>query len=52
MDDMAVVGHPTTVFSFSFLGKGTDSGLGGIIWFHVSSIYDHHLGLKMRYFLV
>ena len=27
MDDMAVVGHPTTIFSFSFLGKGTDNGL-------------------------
>ena len=26
MDDMAVVGHPTTLFSFSLLGKGTDNG--------------------------
>ena len=28
MEDMAVVGHPTTLFSFSFSGKGTDNGLG------------------------
>ena len=28
MEDMAVVGHPTTLFSFSLLGKGTDNGLG------------------------
>ena len=28
MDDMAVVGHPTTLFSFSLSGKGTDNGLG------------------------
>ena len=28
MDDMAVVGCPTTLFSFSLLGKGTDNGLG------------------------
>ena len=28
MDDMAVVGHPTTLSSPSFLGKGTDNGLG------------------------
>ena len=27
MDDMVVVGHPTTLFSFSFPGKGTDDGL-------------------------
>ena len=26
MDDMTVVGHPTTLFSFSFSGKGTDKG--------------------------
>ena len=25
---MAVVGHPTTLFSFSLSGKGTDNGLG------------------------
>ena len=28
MDDMAVVGCPTALFSFSFSGKGTDNGLG------------------------
>ena len=28
MDDMAVVGHPTALFSFSLLGKGTDNSLG------------------------
>ena len=28
MDDMAVVGHPTTLSSSSFLGKSTDNGLG------------------------
>ena len=28
MDDMAVVGHSTTPSSFSWLGKGTDKGLG------------------------
>ena len=27
MDDMAVVGHPTTLFSSSLLGRGTDKGL-------------------------
>ena len=27
MDDMAVVGHPTTLFSSSFLGRGRDKGL-------------------------
>ena len=28
MDDMAVVGHPTTLFSSSFLGRGSGKGLG------------------------
>ena len=28
MDDMAVVGHPTAIFSFSFSGKGTDKASG------------------------
>ena len=28
MDDMAVVGHPTALFSFLYSGKGTDKGLG------------------------
>ena len=28
MDDMAVVGHPTTLSSSSFLDKGRDNGLG------------------------
>ena len=28
MEDMAVVGHSTALFSFSLLGKGTDNGLG------------------------
>ena len=27
MEDMAVVGHPTTLFSFSVWGKATDNGL-------------------------
>ena len=27
MEDMAVVGHPITLFSFSLSGKGTDNGL-------------------------
>ena len=27
MDDMAVVGHPTALFSFSLSGKGTHNGL-------------------------
>ena len=27
MDDIAVVGHPTTISSFSFSGKGRDNGL-------------------------
>ena len=27
MDDMAVVVHPTALFSFLLLGKGTDNGL-------------------------
>ena len=28
MDYMAVVGHPTALFSSSFLGRRTDKGLG------------------------
>ena len=28
IDDMAVVGHPTALFSFSLSGKGRDNGLG------------------------
>ena len=31
MDDMAVVGHPTTISSFSLSGKGRDNGLRDII---------------------
>ena len=28
MENMAIVGHRTTLFSFSLLGKGRDNGLG------------------------
>ena len=28
MEDMAVVGLPTSLFLFSLLGKGTDNGVG------------------------
>ena len=38
MDDMAVVGCPTTLSSFSLSGKGTDKGPWGIIWFQVPTL--------------
>ena len=35
---MAVVGHPTALFSSSFLGRGTDKGLGASSGFYVPTL--------------